>query len=134
MPLTRKIRWRLIKAIQNLCKGKTVIVVAHRLSALENVATGWLWWKIIQLPALAPMRKFVRTTPTIEMRGKTTKQPGILLISWREASSMSEHDVLKRTVIFILALVGLFWKGFSPAACLCCFTLSCSFCGRDNLT
>ena len=30
-----KIRWKLDKAIQNLCKGKTVIVVAHRLSALK---------------------------------------------------------------------------------------------------
>ena len=27
-----------------------------------------------------------------------------------------------------------FWKDFSPAACLCCFTLLCSFCGRVNLT
>ena len=40
----------------------------------------------------------------------------------------------KRTVIFILALAGLFWKGFSPAACSCFFTLLCSFCGRGSLT
>ena len=47
---------------------------------------------------------------------------------------MSEHDVLKKNRNFYIGVDGLFWKGFSPAACLCCFTLSCSFCGRDNLT
>ena len=44
------------KAIQNLCKGKTVIVVAHRLSALkmcERVAVV----EITQLPVSEPMRK-----------------------------------------------------------------------------
>ena len=35
MPQTPKIRWRLIRPIENLCKGKTVIVVAHRLGALK---------------------------------------------------------------------------------------------------
>ena len=67
------------KAIQNLCKGKTVIVVAHRLSALKmcnRVA-------VVEnhtITSVVPMRKFGRTTPTIEKRGMTTKQPGISLI------------------------------------------------------
>ena len=47
---------------------------------------------------------------------------------------MSEHDVLKKNRIFILALAGLFWKGFSPAAYSCFFTLSCNFCGQGSLT
>ncbi|CAN4036104.1 GerW family sporulation protein, partial [Dysosmobacter welbionis] len=69
------------------------------------------WWKIIQLPALAPMRKFGRTTPTIEMRGKTTRQPGISLISWREASSMNEHDVLKKNRNFYIGVGGTVLEG-----------------------
>lgn len=47
---------------------------------------------------------------------------------------MNEHDVLKKTAISILVSAEPFWKDFSPAACLCCFTLLCSFCGRANLT
>lgn len=40
---------------------------------------------------------------------------------------MNEHDVLKKTAISILVSAEPFWKDFSPAACLCCFTLLCSF-------
>ena len=35
MPLTRKIRWRLIKLFKIYAKAKQSIVVAHRLSALK---------------------------------------------------------------------------------------------------
>ena len=35
MPLNPENQMEIDKAIQNLCKGKTVIVVAHRLSALK---------------------------------------------------------------------------------------------------
>src|SRR5699024_4113468 len=39
------------------------------------------------------MRKSEGTMLIIGKRGRITKQPGILLISWKEASSMSEHKV-----------------------------------------
>ena len=43
-------------------------------------------------------------------------------------------DVLKKNCNFYIGVGGTVLEGFSPAACLCCFTLLCSFCGRANLT
>ena len=45
------------------------------------------------------------------MRGKTTRQPGISLISWREASSMNEHDVLKKNRNFYIGVGGTVLEG-----------------------
>lgn len=47
---------------------------------------------------------------------------------------MSEHDVLKKNRNFYIGVAGTVLEGFSPAACSCSFTLSCSFYGTDTLT
>ena len=44
------------------------------------------------------------------------------------------HDILKKNRNFYIGVGGLFWKGFSPAAYSCFFTLSCNFCGQGSLT
>ena len=121
------------KAIQNLCKGKTVIVVAHRLSALkmcERVA-------VVEnhtITCVGTHEEVRKNNAYYRKAWEDYETAGILLISWREASSMSEHDVLKKNRNFYIGVGGTVLEGLLSGSCLCCFTLSCSFCGRDNLT
>ena len=58
------------------------------------------------------IRKLInRMLPDIGRRGRITKQPGILLISWKKASSMSEHDVLKKNRNFYIGVGGTVLEG-----------------------
>ncbi len=120
------------KAIQNLCKGRTVIVVAHRLSALkmcDRVA-------VVEnhtITNVGTMRKYGKRTLTIKKHGRTTKQRGELLINWKEAGRMNPNNVWKKNRSFILVLPGLFWKDCSLEACLCCCIPSCGFYGTVSL-
>ena len=67
------------KAIQNLCKGRTVIVVAHRLSALkmcDRVA-------VVENHTITNVgtHEHGKRTLTIRKHGRTQKQLGELLIN-----------------------------------------------------
>lgn len=70
------------RAIQNLCKGKTVIDVAHRLSALkmcERVA-------VVEdhtITCVGTHEEVGRITLTTGKPGRTTKRPGTSPISWK---------------------------------------------------
>ena len=74
-----------------------------------------------------------KNNPTIEKRGMTTKQPGISLISWRAASSMNEHDVLKKNRNFYIGVGGTVLEGLLSGSLFMLLYSVSSFCGRVNL-
>ena len=47
---------------------------------------------------------------------------------------MSEHDVLKKNRNFYIGVGGTVLEGLLSGSLFMLLTLSCSFCGRDNLT
>lgn len=120
------------KAIQNLCKGKTVIVVAHRLSALKmcnRVA-------VVEnhtITSVGTHEEVRKNNAYYRKRGMTTKQPGISLISWRAVSSMNEHDVLKKNRNFYIGVGGTVLEGLLSGSLFMLLYSVMQFCGRVNL-
>ena len=60
------------RAIENLCRGKTVLIVAHRLGC----ATRWRWWRITPSPAAELMRRCWNRILITAKPGPTTGRPG----------------------------------------------------------
>ena len=99
------------KAIQNLCKGRTVIVVAHRLSALKIVRPCGCGREPYNYQCRHPLRKYGKRTLTIKKHGRTTKQRGKLLINWKEAGRMNPNNVWKKNREFYIGVAGTVLEG-----------------------
>ena len=101
-------------------------MVAHRLSALkmcERVA-------VVEnhtITCVGTHEEVRKNNAYYRKAWEDYETAGILLISWREASSMNEHDVLKKNRNFYIGVGGTVLEGLLSGSCLCCFTLSCSF-------
>ena len=98
------------KAIQNLCKGKTVIVVAHRLSALKmcnRVA-------VVEnhtITSVGTHEEVRKNNAYYRNAWKDYETARNITYQWREASSMNEHDVLKKNRNFYIGVGGTVLEG-----------------------
>ena len=105
------------KAIQNLCKGKTVIVVAHRLSALKmcNRVAVVENHTITSVGTHEEVRKnnayYRKAWDDYETARNITYQ-------WRAVSSMNEHDVLKKNRNFYIGVGGTVLEGLLSGSLL----------------
>lgn len=69
------------RAIENLCRGKTVLIVAHRLGAGKDVQTKWRWWRTTPSPAAELMRRCWNRILITAKPGPTTGRPGPITYS-----------------------------------------------------
>ena len=98
------------KAIQNLCKGKTVIVVAHRLSALkmcERVA-------VVEnhtITCVGTHEEVRKNNAYYRKAWEDYETARNITYQLEEASSMSKHDVLKKNRNFYIGVGGTVLEG-----------------------
>lgn len=74
------------KAIENLCKGKTVILIAHRLGASRYV-TVLRWLKTIRLPVVERMKKSVKIMLITVKHGAIMNRRERFHINWKEVNA-----------------------------------------------
>ena len=98
------------KAIQNLCKGRTVIVVAHRLSAL----------KMCDRVAVVENHTITNVGTHEEVRKENAyyhkawedyETARELLINWKEAGRMNPNNVWKKNREFYIGVAGTVLEG-----------------------